>query len=54
MNHVTPPLPFRTPLRSIGAMTIEIIRAPGNRLRNVEDPVLPDRIRQVVTVLVEG
>jgi len=127
-------LPFRTPLRSIGAMTIEIIRAPitrahlsslaeaqfgdmvkavvdverrvmaiggelhsdeeaaliedgsaqtnlwgvnlypaeqgnawiefdsminvrpsqGNRSRNVEDPVLQGRIRQVVTVLVEG
>src|SRR5438876_6991214 len=33
---------------------INVRPSQGNRSRNVEDPVLRDRIRQVVTVLVEG
>ena len=33
---------------------INVRPSQGNRSRNVEDPVLQDRIRQVVTVLVEG
>ena len=33
---------------------INVRPSQGNRSRNVEDPVLQDRIRQVVTGLVEG
>ena len=33
---------------------INVRPSQGNRSRNVEDPVLQDRIRQVVTALVEG
>ena len=33
---------------------INVRPSQGNRSRNVEDPVLQGRIRQVVTVLVEG
>ena len=33
---------------------INVRPSQGNRSRNVEDPVLQDHIRQVVTALVEG